>query len=443
MNFVTWTAASGALLLLMSLSYGWISRSVVPLFGLYLLVGIVCGPWVLNLLHIDIVRYSTIIAHVSEVAMAASLFMTGLKIRMPFKSAGWKMGALLAGPAMLLTVGGIMIAAHYLLGMSWPIALAFAAIIAPTDPVLASLIAINDARDDDSLRLSLSTEAGLNDGTALPLLALALALSNSGADGITATELGHWFTIEVIWALIAGVGIGYMLGHAVGLMATHFRYTQREFASSDFIALSLIALSYAIALSLGASGFLAAFAAGVGLRRAEINVQRHFPDEREEKDGTALPAEIMVNPHQRHEFAETTRVKSMGLVIGDALSFGDTVERIFAATLIIILGITLAQHWQPDGLLMAALLFVIIRPLAVYAVTWGISTPGHQRVAISWLGIRGIGSLNYIAYAWMHGMRGDEANYMMDCALTLVVASVIVHGISVNPLMALRRKKMQ
>ncbi len=442
MNFVTWTAASGALLLVMSLSYGWINRSVVPLFGLYLLVGIVCGPWVLGLLNIDIVKYSTIIAHVSEVAMAASLFMTGLKIRIPFRSAGWKMGMLLAGPAMLLTVGGIMLAAHYLLGMSWPISLAFAAIIAPTDPVLASLIAINDARDDDSLRLSLSTEAGMNDGTALPLLLLALMLFESHG-GITTAALAHWFTVEVIWALVAGVFIGYLLGYAVGLLATHFRYTQREFAPSDFIALSLIALSYAIALSLGASGFLAAFAAGVGLRNAEIKVQRYFPDERDEENGAALPAEIMVNPHQRHEFAETTRVKAMGLVIGDALSFGDTVERLFAAALIIILGITLAQHWQPNGLLMAALLFVIIRPLAVYAVTWGVSAPAYQRITISWLGIRGIGSLNYIAFAWMHGMRGDEANYMMDCALTLVVASVIVHGISVNPLLALRRRRMQ
>lgn len=442
MNFIIWTAASGALLLLMSLSYGWINRSVVPLFGLYLLVGIVCGPWVLNLLNIDIVKYSTIIAHISEVAMAASLFMTGLKIRMPFKAAGWKMGLLLAGPAMILTVGCIMVATHYLLGMSWPISLAFAAIIAPTDPVLASLISINDARDDDSLRLSLSTEAGMNDGTALPFLALALLFFKGGGE-ISLSELTHWFTVEVIWALIAGVLIGYLLGHAVGLLATHFRYAQREFAPSDFIALSLIALSYAIALSLGASGFLAAFAAGIGLRSAEITVQRHFPDESKEENGTALPAEIMVNPHQRHEFAQTTRVKSIGLVIGDALSFGDTVERFFAAALIIILGITFAQHWQPDGLLMAALLFAIIRPLAVYVVTWRSSIPGHQRLAISWLGIRGIGSLNYIAFAWVHGMRGDEATYMMNCALTLVVASVIVHGISVNPLMALRRKKMK
>lgn len=441
MDFITWTAASGALLLLMSLSYGWINRSVVPLFGLYLLVGIVCGPWVLNLLKIDIVKYSTIIAHVSEVAMAASLFMTGLKIRMPFRSAGWKMGMLLAGPAMLLTVGGIVLCAHYLFGLTWPVSLALAAIVAPTDPVLASLIAINDASDDDSLRLSLSSEAGLNDGTALPLLALALLFSNGSGD-VTTDQLTHWFTTEVVWALVAGVLIGYLLGYAVGLMATHFRYAQRESAPSDFIALSLIALSYAIALSLGASGFLAAFAAGIGLRSAELRVQRHFPDKNEGESGNALPAETMVNPHQRHTLAETTRVKSIGLVIGDALSFGDTVERLFAAALIIILGITLAQHWQPDGLLMAALLFLIIRPLAVYTVTLWTPTAKHQRLAICWLGIRGIGSLNYIAYAWVHGMRGEEANYMMDCALTLVVASVIVHGISANPLMALRRRKM-
>lgn len=441
MNFVTWTAAIGALLLAMSLSYGWISRSVVPLFGLYLLVGIVCGPWSLNLLNIDILKYSTLVAHITEVTAAASLFITGLKIRIPFRSAGWRMGLLLAGPAMLLTVAGVMLAAHYLLGMSWPISLAFAAIVAPTDPVLASLIAVNDARDDDSLRLSLSTEAGLNDGTALPMLALALLLAN-GHQATSGAQLMHWFSLEVVWALTAGLVIGYLLGKGVGLIATHLRYTQREFAPNDFIALSLIALSYSIALALGASGFLAAFAAGVGLRAAELKIQRHFPDEKNETR-RPLPAETQVNPHQRHAFSETTRVKSMGLVIGDALSFGDTVERLFAAALIIVLGITLAQHWQPDGLLMAALLFMVVRPLAVYAVTWGTGAPLHQRLTIGWLGIRGIGSLYYIAFAWMHGMRGEEASYMMDCALTLVVASVIVHGFSVNPLVALRQKKLE
>lgn len=439
MDFMSWTAVAGMLLLLFSLSLGWINRTPVTIFGLYLLVGIAFGPWVLNLINIDIIKYSTIIAHCTEIAMAASLFMTGLKIRLPFSAYGWKMGVMLAGPAMIVTVLGVMVAGHYLLDLSWPVALALGAIVAPTDPVLASLISISDSRDSDSLRLSLSTEAGLNDGTALPLLALALLFFK--ADDVPAmAEIAHWFSVEVLWSLIAGTIIGFLLGRGVGLIATHFRYSQSEFSPNDFLALALIALSFSITMMLGASGFLAAFAAGIGLRGAELKIQRRFPDERHEEDGVALPAELMVNPHQRHGFQEVNRVQSVGLVVGDALTFGDIVERLFAAAIVIVLGITLAQHWQPDGLLIAALLFILIRPAAVWLFTGRCGASTSQRLMIGWLGIRGIGSLNYIAWAWTHGMRGDEVSFMLDCALTLVVASVLIHGISVTPLMSLRKK---
>lgn len=439
MDFISWTATAGVLLLLFSLNPAWINRPLVPLFGLYLLVGVCCGPWILDLVDIDIIKYSTIIAHCTEVAMAASLFMTGLKIRLPFRAHGWKMGLLLAGPAMLLTVSGVMLAGHYLLGLSWPLALAMGAIVAPTDPVLASLIAINDARDSDNLRLSLSSEAGLNDGTALPLLALALLFFK--ADGLPLTaEIAHWFSVEVLWSLLAGVAIGFLLGRGIGQVATHFRYTRHELAPNDFVALALISLSFSIAIMLGASGFLAAFAAGIGLRSAELKIQRRFPDERQEENGISLPAESVVNPHQRHSFQKTNRIQSIGLVVGDALTFGDIVERLFAVALVIVLGITIARHWEPAGLTIAGLLFFVIRPAAVWMVTAGQNLSRSRRLMIGWLGIRGIGSLNYIAWAWTHGMHGKEVTFMLDCALTLVVASVLIHGISVTPLMSLRQK---
>lgn len=65
------------------------------------------------------------------------------------------------------------------------------AIVAPTDPVLASLISVNDANDDDSIRVSLSSEAGMNDGTALPVLMLAMALLATKVD-FSAGLLLHW-----------------------------------------------------------------------------------------------------------------------------------------------------------------------------------------------------------------------------------------------------------
>ncbi|CAO96493.1 cation:proton antiporter [Erwinia tasmaniensis] len=440
MEFIGWTAATGGLLLLISLASGWINRGPVTGFALYLLAGIVCGPWLLDLLRIDIAAHAELAKNLTEIAMAASLFITGLKLRLPLNDPGWRMGLRLAFPAMLLTVAGVTLAAHLLAGFSWPLALAFGAIVAPTDPVLASLISVNDASDSDNLRVSLSSEAGLNDGTALPLLMLAMALLTGDGD-ISWSYFGHWALVDVLWAVIGGSAIGFVLGRLIGQFATHLRHTQQDVAPNDFLALALIALSYAAAQSLDASGFLAAFAAGIGLRRAEIGVVRRFPYQDYQEGNPHPPAEELINPNARHAFEGTNPASSAGLVVSDALSFGDTIERLFAAAIIIVLGITLAQHWDPNGLLLAALLFIVIRPLSVWIATAGMKTPGLQRATIGWLGIRGIGSINYIAWAYTHGLAGVDANRMADMAFTLIVASVVVHGISVTPLLNWRQAR--
>ncbi|QCR38552.1 sodium:proton antiporter [Nissabacter sp. SGAir0207] len=441
MDFLGWTAATGGLLLLMSLASGWINRSPVSTFGLYLAAGIACGPWVFNLLRIDVVDHSVLVGRVTEIAMAASLFITGLKLRLPFKTRSWRMGARLAFPAMVLTVGGVTLAAHAMLGFSWPLSLAFGAIVAPTDPVLASLISVNDASDNDDLRVALSSEAGMNDGSALPFLMLALMLMASSGD-LTLAEWGHWALVDVLWAVAGGLGIGFGMGRLIGLLATLLRSKQRDVAPNDFLALALIALSYAAAQGLGASGFLAAFAAGVGLRRAEVVViNRHPPDEVSDHDAYP-PAEELVNPNRRHMIDDGGPAKSVGLVVGDALAFGDIMERIFAAGIVIVLGITLAQHWHFQGLLMAAVLFIVIRPLSVYLVSIGSEMPALRRWLIGWLGIRGIGSINYIAYAYTHGLgNSPDATRMVDIAFTVIAASVIVHGATVTPLLNLRQAR--
>ncbi|WP_411705631.1 cation:proton antiporter [Edaphovirga cremea] len=438
MSFLGWTAAVGALLLLMSLASGWIHRGPVTVFGFYLIAGVICGPWVLNLLRIDVAAYAELTGRMTEIAMAASLFITGLKLRLPFRHLSWRMGLRLAFPAMLLTVGGVTLAAHYLTDLSWPLALAFAAIVAPTDPVLASLISVNDARDDDSLRLALSSEAGLNDGSALPILMLALVFLTTKTD-LSLSLLGHWALFDVVWALMGGLLIGFGLGRVIGHIATKMRTVHQDVAPNDFIALSLIALSYAAAQSVDASGFLAAFAAGVGLRYAEVRIVSQHPLEDLHEDARYLPAETMVNPNQRHTLAGKEPAKSMGLVVGDALSFGDTIERLFAAAIVIVLGITLSMHWDPMGLLLAAILFFVIRPIAVYLSTVGTRTPHAQKLMIGWLGIRGIGSINYIAYAYTHGLQGADASRMVDMAFTLIAASIVVHGVTVSPLLKWRQ----
>lgn len=442
MDFLAWTATSGGLLLIMSLASGWIHRGPVTSFGLFLLVGILFGPWVLNFVSLDVLSQPDLTAHITEITMAASLFITGLKLRLPSKFANWRDGILLAFPAMLLTVLGTMVVVHLITGFSWPLSLAFAAIVAPTDPVLASLISVNHAGDDDALRVALSSEAGLNDGSALPLLMLALLLFHHNAPP-SAELFGHWLAKDVLWAIGMGALIGYCFGRVIGILATRLRSVNSDSAPNDFLALALIAIAYASAQYVEASGFLAAFTAGIGLRRAEVSVVRTFPPDQMAENEHLPPAESLVNPNQRHMQQDYGPAHSVGLVVGDALSFGDTVERLLAALMVVVLGVTLALHWNSTGLLLAAILFLVIRPLAVLISTIGTGIPFWRRILIGWLGIRGIGSINYIAYAWVHGMTGPEASSMVDMALTLVVASVVIHGITVTPLLNRREAWQQ
>ncbi|KOC91573.1 cation:proton antiporter [Winslowiella iniecta] len=433
MDFLGWTAAVGGLLLLMSLASGWIHRGPITSFGLYLVAGIICGPWVLDLLQIDIVKHATLASHITEIAMAASLFITGLKLRLPLRAPDWRVGMRLAFPAMLLTVAGVAVVAHFLAHFDWPLSLAFGAIVAPTDPVLASLISVNDARDNDSLRVALSSEAGMNDGSALPLLMLAMLMIVS-EQPLSLGVFAHWAAVDVIWALAGGIAIGFGMGRLIGVLTTHLRSAHQDIAPNDFLALALIALSYAAAQAVDASGFLATFAAGVGLRRAELRVMMRHPPENLPEDDQHPPAEMLVDINQRHRYSGAGLTKSVGLVVGDALSFGDTIERLLAAGMVLILGVTLAHHWNLTGLLIAAILFLLIRPAAVYLTTIGTGMPRMRRLLIGWLGIRGIGSINYIAFASMHGLAGADAQRMVDMAFTLVVASIVVHGITVTPL---------
>lgn len=163
MTLLSFIAIAGLLFLCMSLASGWLSRGPFTEFSLYVIIGIICGPWIFDIIRIDIIDNASWVVGITDIAMAASLFITGLKLRQPFRKQAWRVGALLAFPAMLITVLSMTLIAHYLVGLSWSLSLAFGAIVAPTDPVLASLISVNSARDEDALRSSLSIEAGLND----------------------------------------------------------------------------------------------------------------------------------------------------------------------------------------------------------------------------------------------------------------------------------------
>jgi NhaP-type Na+/H+ or K+/H+ antiporter len=103
---------------------------------------------------------------------------------------------------------------------------------------------------------------------------------------------------------------------------------------------------------------------------------------------------------------------------------------------VLLLGSLLsARYWAFDALWFAPLLFLVIRPVSVVLGLTGSPTPKSHRRLIAWFGIRGIGSLYYLMYAIQQGLATELAGYLASLVLTVVAASIIVHGISATPLM--------
>lgn len=414
-------------------------RTPLTPFALYVAAGILIGPWLVGAVSIDLVTHADFIERMTEAALVVSLFIGGLKLRVLWHGAPWRTALRLAGPAMLLTIALMAFAAHQLLGATWPMALLVGAAVAPTDPVLASLVSVGDAADDDELRVTLSGEAGINDGAALPLLLLALALHGAPPH---ASLWWHWLLRDVLWSISAGVIVGFGLARLLGIVATRLKVMSQDTGPGDLLALSLLALTYAFAQYLHASVFLSAFAAGMGMRHTEWRVVSRYPSPGVEEQPIHPPAEVLVNPHRREPEQAAEPATSIGMLISDALTFGDAFERVVAAALLVVLGVAFASYFSVDGLILAAVLFVVVRPVAVFLSTVGCGLTLPRRVILGWLGVRGIGSLYYLAYAATHGLSREDATSLAQWIVTMVVVSVALHGMSTQPIMTWRAARI-
>jgi NhaP-type Na+/H+ or K+/H+ antiporter len=446
MSFILCMTVLGVLLMLLALTSSYLRWLPVTTSAVCLAFGAGIGPWGLDLVQLDVRDARHWLERLTEVAVLFSLFVCGLKLRSPFKNKNWRVAVGLAGPVMVLTIAGVSVLLHFGFDLSWGASVLIGSILAPTDPVLAALVQVNDARDDDSVRFGLSGEAGLNDGIAFPFVILGLVLlqhdDNPG-------WLGDWLLRSVLWAVPAGLLIGYGMGRGIGrlTLALRIRHADSTVSPNDYLALALIALAYVSAESLHGYGFLSVFAAGLGLRHEEV--KSTGDDE--------LPAEHLVQPvvghqnvepqhavHGDTEQLEDTQVAA-GIMMGDMLAFGSLVERAMEVFLVTLLGVVLVAHWDWRALLISGALFCLIRPLSVVAVPWRGVLNGHQRLLIGWFGIRGIGSLYYLFYALNHGLAPSLATLCTDLTLSVVAMSILVHGLSTQPTLAWyeQRKKQK
>jgi sodium/hydrogen antiporter len=334
----------------------------------------------------------------TEFVVLISLMGAGLKIDRPFGWKRWKLTWRLLGISMPLTILALAWLGHALLGLGLAAAVLLAAALAPTDPVLASDVQVGPPgdREEDEVRFTLTSEAGLNDGLAFPFVLLGLAFAHE----VSLTSLAEWFVYAVVWKIAAGVGMGYFVGRTLGWLTFHLpNRAKLSRTGSGFVALGITCVAYGLTEIAHGYGFLAVFVAALSLRATQPEHEYH----------TRL-----------HDFAEE-------------------LERLLMMVLLVLLGGTMtgghlfaALTWEAVAFGLLALF--VVRPLAGWIGLIGTEPPLGEKGAISFFGIRGLGSVYYLAYALNHA-RFDDAELLWSTAGFIILVSIVLHGITVTPAM--------
>jgi NhaP-type Na+/H+ or K+/H+ antiporter len=411
---VSWFLFLGLLLLFAAVLRTYLKPLPVTSSLTYFLVGMAVGPHGLGLIAIDALKHASWLEIVTEVAVVVSLFTAGLKLHIKSTGRLWSSPIRLATLGVVLSVFAFAAFSHYILALSWGLAILLGAILSPTDPVLASDVQVEEVHDNDRVRFTLTGEACLNDGTAFPFVMLGLGL-------LGLHELGwgawRWVLVDVLWASAVGLGTGYGLGYVVGRLVLYIRNSRVEQIEADeFLALGLIAISYGVALALHGYGFLAVFAAGFALRSFD-------------KKDQAAP----VQDEPQEDSYEPDAV----------LGFNEQLERILEIVVVVIFGSLFQFAYLSWASIIGALVLIfILRPLTAYlSVGKGGDLRLLQKAYISWFGVRGVGSLYYFFYAISHGLDLGSAKLLLGITYASILLSMILHGFSVTPLMDFYRSR--
>ncbi|MDX2228409.1 MAG: sodium:proton antiporter [Leptolyngbyaceae cyanobacterium bins.349] len=385
----------GFLLLFVTLGSGWITRLPLSYALIYLVVGIILSPYGFGL--IEVRPGAEFLERLTEFVVLISLFSCGLKMNRVLRWRDWSSTVRLIGLVMPISIFAVAAIAHWVLGLAWGPGVLLGAILAPTDPVLASEVQLSHLEDQDELRFGLTSEGGLNDALAFPFVYFGLHWLK---DDQWPNWLGQWVAVDVFWAIAAGLAIGVIVARAVVWIDRRIqRIRPADALMEDFVALSIVLLTYAIAELVNGYGFIAVFVAGMVAQRSYRN-----PDKKLSQ-----------------------------------LEFTETIEKLMEIGTILLLGSLLRiepiAKYLPQSLLIAGALFFVIRPLASWFSTTGDRFHTIHRVLFGWFGIRGVGSLYYISYALGGGLEGELGEQLAWITFTTVVLSVILHGISATPFM--------
>lgn len=344
----------------------------------------------------------------SETIVIISLMGAGLKIGATYDLKSWRKPLLLVFVTMPICMVSAYFIGQYFLILSIPSSLLLAAVLAPTDPVLAAEVQLDDPLKEESaedvIRFPLTAEAGLNDGIAFPFSYLAVMVAQAG--GWAAFSFSDWFLDKFLLKIFLGILLGLIIGRLIGYALERIHHVTGVKTFVGFLALSLTVFTYGVTELLHGYGFLAVFFAGFSLRYYE-KVSGDYKK-------------------KLHDFV--SEIEHLLLVVWIIL-FG-------ASILNGILGLT---DWK--GVVFALAFVLIIRPLAGLIGLWGVKDELRNKLAISFFGIRGIGSVFYLSWAFVQFADFEHKGELYAITAYIILFSIVLHGLTAPAVIDHFRKK--
>ena len=343
--------------------------------------------------------YPTETLHLTELVVITSIMGTGLKIDQPFSLRKWRVPFRLVLITMLLCIGIVFLAGQWAFEFDIASALLLGAVLAPTDPVLASDVQVGPPheKDRENIRFSLTAEAGMNDGTAFPFVWLAISLAFYGATGHG--NFSQWVCFDLVYRLIIGFAFGYIIGRALPYLIFYIPEKKKFIVIKDgFVAIATTLLVYGLTELFNGYGFIAVFVSAITLR----------------------------NSHMTHRFHKNLH------------EFTDQIEKILVAIVLLLFGGSIVngilQYLTLEMALFGVAFLFIIRPLTALIALIGTRLHIKEKLAISFFGIRGIGSFFYLAFA-LSTTYFSYAKELWSLVSFIVLISIIIHGITASPVM--------